>query len=160
MLTGGTGCVRGGDEENRRMRRGEVGALDSSEKTIAILGDRRWPQTATQEGDKTSNTFLCNTWKKRNGQMLEVSLLGVGMVLRIERDAWSVVKWRRQATHEHEPPPPPTLTIPPNWSNAKKMSANPVRRTALFVGGHSNQNPPGTKKHNVYSPIFTHHSWF
>ena len=27
--------------------------LDSSEKTIAILGDRRWSQTAKQEGDKT-----------------------------------------------------------------------------------------------------------
>ena len=26
--------------------------LDISEKTIAILGDRWWPQTAKQEGDK------------------------------------------------------------------------------------------------------------
>ena len=26
--------------------------LNSSEKTIAILGDRRWPQTAEQQGDK------------------------------------------------------------------------------------------------------------
>ena len=28
--------------------------LNGSEKTIAILGDRWWPQTAKQEGDKTS----------------------------------------------------------------------------------------------------------
>ena len=28
------------------------GTLDSSEKTIAILGDRWWPQKAKQEGDK------------------------------------------------------------------------------------------------------------
>ena len=31
----------------------KFGTLDSSEKTIAILGDR-WPQTANQKGDKIS----------------------------------------------------------------------------------------------------------
>ena len=40
--------------------------LDSSEKTIAILGDSWWPQTAKQEGDKISKKFLCSIWKKRN----------------------------------------------------------------------------------------------
>ena len=35
------------------------GALDSSEKTIAVLGDRWWPQTAKQETDETSTFFLC-----------------------------------------------------------------------------------------------------
>ena len=43
---GGTVCVRGGDEENRRRWHGEFGTLDRSDKTIAILGDRWWPQTA------------------------------------------------------------------------------------------------------------------
>ena len=32
----------------------KFGTLDSREKTIAILGDRRWPQTAKQPGDKLS----------------------------------------------------------------------------------------------------------
>ena len=32
----------------------EFGTLDSSEKTIAILGDRWCPQAARQEGDKIS----------------------------------------------------------------------------------------------------------
>ena len=32
--------------------------LDMSEKTIAILGDRWWPQAAKQEGDKISQQFL------------------------------------------------------------------------------------------------------
>ena len=32
----------------------EFGALDSNKKTIAILGDRWWPQAAKEEGDKTS----------------------------------------------------------------------------------------------------------
>ena len=41
-------------------------ALDRREKTIAILGDRWWPQTAKQDGDKICRRFLCNVWKKRN----------------------------------------------------------------------------------------------
>ena len=41
-------------------------ALDRREKTIAILGDRWWPQTAKQEGDKICKRFLCNIWKKRS----------------------------------------------------------------------------------------------
>ena len=37
----------------------EFGRLESSEKTIAILGDRWWPQTAKQDGDRISKQFLC-----------------------------------------------------------------------------------------------------
>ena len=44
----------------------EFDTLDVSEKTIANLGDRWWPQTAKQEGKKTSKTFLCNIWEQRN----------------------------------------------------------------------------------------------
>ena len=42
--------------------------IDSSEKTIAILGDtsRWWPQKAKQEGDKISKMFICIIWKKRD----------------------------------------------------------------------------------------------
>ena len=40
--------------------------LKSSEKTIAVLEDRWWPQTAKQDGDRISKQFLCNIWKKRN----------------------------------------------------------------------------------------------
>ena len=32
----------------------KCGTLDSSEKTIAILGDRWWPQMAKQAGDRIS----------------------------------------------------------------------------------------------------------
>ena len=51
-----------------------------SEKPVAILGDRWWPQAAKQEGDQTSKRFLCNTWKERNERpkMLEVSLIKNG----------------------------------------------------------------------------------
>ena len=40
-----------------------------------------------------------------SAQMLEVSLLRVGTVLRLERDAWSMVILLRHATNEYAPPP-------------------------------------------------------
>ena len=40
------------------------GTLDSSEKAVVVLGDRWWPQTAKQAGDKINKTFLCDIWKK------------------------------------------------------------------------------------------------
>ena len=40
-----------------------------SQKTIAILRDRWWPQTAKQDGDKICKIFLCNVWKKRNERL-------------------------------------------------------------------------------------------
>ena len=96
------------------MRCGEnFGTPDSSEKTIAILGDRWWAQKAKQEGDQVSKQFVCDVpgmeKSKMIAQRLEVSLLGVGTVLRLERDAWSMVKLLRQATNEYTPPPSPRL---------------------------------------------------
>ena len=44
----------------------EFGRLKRSEKTIAILGDRWWPQTAKQDGDRINNQFPCSIWTKRN----------------------------------------------------------------------------------------------
>ena len=44
----------------------QFGRLEGSEKTIAILGDRWWPQTAKQDGDRSSKQFLCSIRKKRN----------------------------------------------------------------------------------------------
>ena len=66
------------------------GTLDSSENTIAILGDRWWPQAAKQKGNKISKSFFVIYGDNvMSAQMLEVSLLGVGMMLRLERDACS-----------------------------------------------------------------------
>ena len=72
----------------------EFGRLESREKTMAILGDRWWPQTAKLDGNMMSKQFLCSAWKIiiMSAQMLEVSLLEVGTVLCLERDAWSMVK--------------------------------------------------------------------
>ena len=42
-----------------------------------------------------------------SAKMLEVSLLRVETVLRLERDAWPMVKWLRQATNECALPPSP-----------------------------------------------------
>ena len=38
----------------------EFSTLESSEKTIAVLGDRWWPQAAIQEGDKNIKMFPCS----------------------------------------------------------------------------------------------------
>ena len=53
-----------------------------------------------------------------SAQMSELSLLGVGVgtVLRLERDAWLMVKCLRQATNEYAPPPcrrRPRSIVPP-----------------------------------------------
>ena len=72
---------------------GEFGRLESSEKTIAILGDRWWPQTTKQDGDRISKSFYVVYGRSIiSAHMLEMSLLGVETVLRLERDAWSTVK--------------------------------------------------------------------
>ena len=44
----------------------EFGRLEGSEKAIAMLEGRGWPQTAKQDGDRISKRFLCNIWKKGN----------------------------------------------------------------------------------------------
>ena len=70
---------------------------------VAILGDRWRPQAAKLEGDKiSSETKLCVIWKQP--QLLEVSLVGAGTVLRSEKNARSMVERLRQATHESPPP--------------------------------------------------------
>ena len=43
---------------------GEFGTLDNRKKTIAILGDKWWPQMTKEEGDKMSKTKVCTLWKK------------------------------------------------------------------------------------------------
>ena len=54
-------------------------ALDSREKTITKLGDRRWPQTAKQDGDKICRRFLCSVWKKRSEYL---AIGGVSLISR------------------------------------------------------------------------------
>ncbi|CAN0093298.1 unnamed protein product [Sphacelaria rigidula] len=57
------------DGEMRDVNKGGVESfdtLDTKEKTMAILGDGWWPETAKQDGDKICEKFLCNVWKKRH----------------------------------------------------------------------------------------------
>ena len=46
------------------------GRLESSEKAIAIVGDRWWSETAKQEGDRIIKQFILrevlNIWKQRS----------------------------------------------------------------------------------------------
>ena len=41
----------------------DFGTLDSCEKTVAILGERWWPQAAKQEGNRIYKKFI---WKQRS----------------------------------------------------------------------------------------------
>ena len=50
----------------------EFGALDSSEETISILGDRWWAQAVKQEGDNSLIFFLRVIWKQRNDRPIAV----------------------------------------------------------------------------------------
>ena len=58
------------------------------------------PEVCADNNSKT----ICNVWQNAP-KMLEVSQLllvvGVGTVLRLERDAWSLVKWLRLATNQY-----------------------------------------------------------
>ena len=69
------------------------GVIESSEKTIAILEYRRWPQAAKQDEDRISKQFLCSIRKKRNERP---NVGGVSIRSRngapSRRDAWSMVK--------------------------------------------------------------------
>ena len=89
----------------------EFGGLESGEKTIAVLGDRWWPQTAKQGGDRISKQFLCNMWKKRNERpnVGGASLLEVGMNGAPSRKGCVVnaMLWYGQITNECALPPPP-----------------------------------------------------
>lgn len=64
-----------------------IGAPDrnSSEKTIAILADSWGPHGAT-------HIHLMYVINVVRAQRLKVSLLGVGTLLHVQRDAWSLVK--------------------------------------------------------------------
>ena len=98
----------------------EFGRLESSEKTIAILGDRWWPQTAKQQGDKIkgekmSKTVSCNKWKKRNERPnVGGVFIGSRTVPRVERDGWSMAK-RLKVSNERAPLPPPRPRLPYRW---------------------------------------------
>ena len=66
--------------------------LDNSERTIATLGDGWRPLKAKPKGDKVGTMFYVMPGKKpTSARMFEVSLLGVGTGIRLERGAWPMV---------------------------------------------------------------------
>ena len=80
-----------------------------------------------------------------SAQMLEVSLLGVGTVLRLGRDAWSMVKRLRQATNEDPPPPAaprsasrpfvyPSYPPPDAWSVKTRRAPSQLCKDARVYG--------------------------
>ena len=68
--------------------------------------------------------------------MLEVSLLGVGTVLRLERNAWSKVKRLRQATNEYAPPPSFLWGCAMWYTNKIKFAESPTCALPRPSGSH------------------------
>ena len=118
----------------------EFCTLVSSEKTIAILGDRWWPQTAKQGGDRISKHFLCSTWKKRS----EPPNVG-GVSVRSGNDALSpkgcVVNGQMTKASNKRvrcPPPPPSRThqkkIHAALKNRSYQYGKPISRIVCTSG--------------------------
>ena len=67
----------------------------SAPPPAATLGDKKWPPKAKQEGTKQDKQKLFHVIYGTNvlsDLMLEVSLLGIGKVLHLERGGLSMVK--------------------------------------------------------------------
>ena len=81
------------------------GALDSRRKRLLYWeidgGHSRRNTTGIRYVEDSCVVYERNVMST---SLLEVSLLGVGTVLRLERDAWSMVQRLRQATDEYAPP--------------------------------------------------------
>lgn len=67
--------------------------------------------------------------------MLEGSLSGVGMVLSLGRDAWSMVKKPRQGTNEHASMLHATLWRPSRYEVDDRFSLQPVPLLSEDVPG-------------------------
>ena len=112
----------------------EFGTLDSGEKTVAILGDKWWPQAAKQEeGVKTSKTFLCNIWKQRNERPTVGSVRSIGTVLHLETDAWSMVKRLKQATNEYDPLSPRSVQ---GKAPKRQLHSTPITVSGIAYTGN------------------------
>ena len=61
--------------------------------------------------------------------MLGVSLLGVGTVLRLARDAWSMVELLKQTTTEYAPPPTLVVDV---WPFQRSRQVRPLTRPKLL----------------------------
>ena len=132
---------------------GRVCRLESSEKTIAILGDRWWSQTVKQGGDRISKQCLCNTWKKRN----ERPNVG-GISIRSRNGARSrkgYVVNGQQATNQYTPPPPlPTAdcippylynfhaTLPLSLPSSVCLSSPQYKIPSLSISTYTSPSPP------------------
>ena len=71
----------------------EFDRLESIEKTIAVSGDRWWPQTAKQDGVRINKQFIFSIREKRKERP---NVGGVSIRIRYgapsRNDAWSIFK--------------------------------------------------------------------
>ena len=82
--------------------------LESSEKTIAILGDNWWPQTAKQDGDRISKRFI---WRKRNERPKDGDVSIRSRNGAPSRKRCVVNAQMTKASNTCVPPPPPNAPL-------------------------------------------------
>ena len=83
-----------------------------------------------------------------SAQKLEVSLLGVGTVLRLERDAWSTVKRLRKTANEFAPPLRHPIMVTQQLDPA---SLNTTVRPSLCPTGYASSPPHSEAQYLCYS---------
>ena len=107
----------------------EFGRLESSEEQSLSYeidgGRRRRNRTGIGYANRIYEVYGRSAM---SAQMLEVSLLGVGTVLRLEGDAWSMVKGLRHKQQMNTLPPSPPRPLSP---------CKPTTGTPVAAGGHS-----------------------
>ena len=116
------------------------GRLESNEKTIAILGDRWWPQTTKQDGDRISKHFLCRIWKKRNERP---SVGGVSIRSRNgapSRKGCVVNGQMAKASNKYAPPPQRTSTTTRGRRRTDKTIAVPAGPFPLLQNGQQKED--------------------
>ena len=138
----------------------------SSEKTIAILGDGRWPQTVKEEADKDQRNVcyvIRNSWKKRTERP---TVGGVSIRSRNgapSRKGYVVIGHMTQASKKMSTPPAPEHSIPPSSrgeisfvrQNVRSSGLNrrrnippPSRTTSTSAARSSSPSPSPLKAHH------------
>ena len=94
---------------------------------MAILGDKWWPQTAKQDGDRINKQFLCSMWEKRNERPNVGGVSIRGNNVEGMRGQWS--KGKQQMSTPPPPLPPGSGgSLKPCDQNLKKME----KKTLFF----------------------------
>ena len=113
VLEEGIAMINGCDME-------KLGTLDISDKTIAIVADRWWPQTAKQEGNETSIQFNV-LWNKR-AERPSVGSVSIRSRNDVSSRKGCMVNGQMTKASNKCIPSPPSPILGPPWIFSLRMS--------------------------------------